>query len=154
MLLETVGEGIVQLSYLRSFTSLDIAGRAFTPNPWGTSISPPPQEGRAHLPSAPLHAGEPNRLLSSLTAGGLLVSQVPPCAFLTAGGKKARRAECGHCCWAHLGCREPQLHAFREGHQQERHFIHPQQRKLVYLVRQLAGMVAKLCPAAPGTAIP
>lgn len=88
MLLETVGGGTVQLSYLRSFTSLDIAGRAFTPKPRGTSIPPPPQESRAHLPSAPLYAGEPNSLLSSLTAGGLLVSQVPPCAFSQLEGKK------------------------------------------------------------------
>lgn len=82
--------GEAQFSFLTSGASQAWTLLAeLSPQNLGAQVfPPPPQESRAHLPSAPLYAGEPNRLLSSLTAGGLLVSQVPPCAFSQLEGKK------------------------------------------------------------------
>lgn len=109
----------------------------------------PSQEGRAYLPSAHTCVGEPCCVPSSLTAGVLLIWQVPLCVSHI-WREKARRAGCH--CWAHPGCSATAPCLW--GGSSRKHVVHPQQRSLVYLVKKWARMIAQLHNSVPGSVIP
>lgn len=88
--------GEAQFSFLTTgfLASPGTVGQAFTLNPLGTSGFPLRKvELTCHLLTHILGSQ-----IALLTAGECLIWQVPLHAFLTSGGKKARRAEC----WAPL----------------------------------------------------
>lgn len=148
--------GEAQFSFLTSgfFASPGTAGRAFTPKPLGTSVFPLRKvELTCHLLTHTLWRA---KLLALFTQCRrmLNLASTTMCISHIWREESVEGWVLGTTVGHISAAESPELHPFREGWQQGTHSIHPQDRNLGDLVKQLAKMIIKLHPSAPGTAIP